>query len=69
MAREVLPQMVEETEKSAQTKQLRLSLDLTGGWGAPASGGRGSINLSSVVSPLLVASQLSLKQTVQGFEI
>jgi len=43
MAREVLPQMVEETEKSARTKQLRLSLDLTGGWGAPASGGRGAL--------------------------
>jgi len=52
MAREVLPQMVDETEKSARTKQLRLSLDLTGGWGASASGGRGSINLTSVVSPL-----------------
>ena len=52
MAREVLPQMVEETEKSARTKQLRLSLDLTGGWGASASGGRGNINLTSVVSPL-----------------
>lgn len=69
MAREVLPQMVEETEKSARTKQLRLSLDLTGGWGAPASGGRGALTWP-VWSPLFWRTpQLSLKQTVQGFEI
>lgn len=52
MAREVYPQMVEETEKSAWSKQLRLSLDLTVSGGASASGGRGTINLTSVVSPL-----------------